>query len=533
MKLRCLLVIPVLCASASFAAAQDVVARLAAIVQEQVKSDGPGVVALVVKDGKVLYRQAHGLADVAAKTPLRPETPFYVASVAKSLTAACVIDLALAGKIALDDEVRKFVPELPEHCRGISLRHLLHHRSGLRDFYELELLASRQPGALTTRGVLDLLGRQRALNFAPGADFLYCNSGYLLLAEVVQRVTKKSLRTYANEQLFAPLQMASTAFRDVDHPDVPGLPKSYDDGKEMPMPPLLCGAGGVCSTVDDLQRWLAALTSPQWRPELVRELVTPPPLQPEQRRSPQFNPYAGGLLVTSVLEEPALLLLGGFFGWQATALALPASQLQVVLLANGDADALGIARELASAVLDRREPARPANSGRPGFALYRDDSGELLIHATRGSGVSVFTTLGWKVEVAEQDGAFQSVDARTPLTARRDANGGIEMTVQGERMRRYGAITMGKVAPEDVESIVGAWRGDEIDGDITLLAKGGRLQLDASRMALPVAPFMPLDRDTWVSDSGMQIEVRRDATGAPKELRVSTARARGVSFVRN
>lgn len=517
---------------AAFASAQADEARLAAILKPRQSKDGSGFVVLVVRDGKVLHRAAYGCSDAATKAPLRVDQPFYVASIAKSLTAACVVDLASTGKITLDDEVRKFVPELPEHCRGITLRHLLHHRSGLRDFYELELLASRQPGELTMQGVIDLLRRQRTTNFAPGTDFLYSNSGYLLLAEVVQRVSGKSFRAYANERVFAPLLMAKTTFRDAEHPDVPDLPKSYDDGEVKPMPPLLCGAGGLFSTVDDLQRWLTVLTGSTWRPDLVRALVTPPTLRPEQRRSPQFDPYAGGLFATTELDEPALLLLGGFFGWQAAALAMPRSHLQVILLANGDVDALGIVRELASDVLGRAPAPRPANASKPGIAIYRGEDGELLFHATRRTGISVFTTLGWKVEVADHDGAIRSVDARTPLTARRADDGSLELTVLGEAVRRYHPVAIAKGEPGAAEAIAGAWHSDEIDGDIALQAVDGRLQLDTRRMVRPVAPFQALDRDTWVSDTGMQIEVQRDAGGAPVELRVSTARARGLSFSR-
>ncbi|MBL8753341.1 MAG: beta-lactamase family protein [Planctomycetes bacterium] len=504
---------------------------LAALLRARVSADGPGVVAVVVRDGAVLHRAAYGLADTTTKAPLRPDHPFYVASVAKSVTAACIVDLALAGKLKLDDEVLSHLPDLPAHCRGITLRHLMHHRSGLRDFYELELLASRRPGDLTTRGVLELLARQRGTNFAPGSDFLYSNTGYLLLAEVVRKVTGKSLRAFANERLFVPLGMTNTWFRDADHSDARGLPKSYDDGEETPLPPLLCGAGGLCSTADDLQRWIAAIAGSGFRPDLVRELVTPPVLRRDQKRSPQFEPYAGGMLMATLLDEPAVLLLGGFFGWQAAALALPQSKLQIVVLANGDADALGIARNLAATVLGRAESRPESTNGRPGYAIYRADDGEVLLHVTRKSGTEVVTTLSWKVEVVSRDGQLRSVPSGTPLSAR-VVDGALEVTIGGETPRRYRPLAPQRVEPTVADSLAGTWHGYEIAADVVLLAKDGRLVLDTSRMAMPVAPFMALDRDTWISDTGMQIDVQRDAGGSPIGLRISTARARGMTFVR-
>src|SRR5688572_19335949 len=235
---------------ASGIAAQAPAARLDDICRKHCVDGGPGFAVLVGRDGEIVHRAAYGLADVQAKTPLRVEQPFYVASVAKVFTAACIVHLERAGKLRLDDEVRRYVPDLPEQVKGITLRHLLHHRSGLRDFYELEWLASRRPEALTSRGVLDLLRRQRGTNFAPGADFLYCNSGYWLLAEVVAAASGSSLRDYAQQHLFRPLEMSTAVFRDAEHREVKDLPRAYDDGAASIEPPLLCGAGGLCASVD-------------------------------------------------------------------------------------------------------------------------------------------------------------------------------------------------------------------------------------------------------------------------------------------
>lgn len=517
--------------------AQETAARPAtieaieAICDERMSADGPGFAVVVSKDGDVLHRAAYGLADVATKTPLRVEQPFYVASVAKVFTAACIHHLAQNGKITLEDEIRKHVPELPEHCKGITLRHLLHHRSGLRDFYELEWLASRNPTELTSRGVLDLLRRQRGTNFAPGSDFLYCNSGYLLLAEVVARASKHSLHAYAREHLFAPLSMSASVFRDAEHQDVKGLPSAYDDDAASLQPPLLCGAGGLCASADDLHRWLTALSGAKWQPELVNAIVTPPVLRPDQRRSPQLEPYAGGMFVTTVADQPAWLMRGGFGGWQAAAMVLPRSRVHAIVLANHDMDALGTVRALVRAVLGAEAAARPENDAKPGFNPYRAADGELLFVATRSSGPTFLTTLGWKIEVAAKDGVMRSFDASTNVAARKLPDGGLELQIEGEPARTYAPFAMQRVDAGESEAIAGVWRGDEIDADLTLLAEGGKLRADATRMMQPIAPFLAIDRDTWVSDTGLQIEVRR-SDGKPVELRISTARARGMVFTR-
>ena len=519
-------------AGAAHLASQTLPERLDAICRGRVTSDGPGFAVLVAKGDETLLRAAYGFADVAAKRPLRVEQPFYVASIAKSLTAACVVTLAQLGKLSLDDEVTKHVPGLPEHCKGITLRHLLHHRSGLRDFYELEWVASRKPADLTTAKVLDLLRRQRAANFAPGTDFLYSNSGYLLLAEVVARASGRSLRDCAREQVFAPLSMTSSVFRDEANPEVKDVPLAYDDGAASIEPPLLCGAGGLYTTVDDLHRWLAALTGGNWQPAVVRELTTPPALRPDQRRSPQLNPYAGGLFVRRFGDEPALLTFGGFGGWNAAAFAVPGARIHVVLLANCDIDALGIARELTRTVLGQGETERPPNEAKPGFAAHRAGDGEMLFRATRRDGTTFLTTLGWKVEVVEQNGVLRTFDTATAIDARRLDDGTLELRIEGENVRRYAPIAMAKVDAKEAEALAGRWHADELDAEVTLIAEAGKLRIDASRMLLPIAPFVAIDRDTWVSDTGVQIDVERGADGGPTGCRFGTARARGFVFVR-
>ena len=517
---------------AADAVAQAPAAQLESICRKHCADGGPGFAVLVAQEGAVVHRAAYGFADVAARTPLRAEQPFYVASIAKVFTAACIVHLARAGKLGLDDEVRKYVPGLPGHASGISLRHLLHHRSGLRDFYELELLAGRKPEGLTTQGVVDLLRRQHGTNFAPGVDFLYCNSGYLLLAEVVAAASGSSLREYAQRHLFSRLAMSTAVFRDAAHPEVEDLPRAYDDGVASIEPPLLCGAGGLCASVDDLHRWFTALAGGTWEPELVRELVTPPALRPDQRCSPQFNPYAGGVFVGLTDDRPVWQLLGGFGGWQAAALVFPRQHSHVVLLANCDMNALGTAWELARCLLGLAEPARPANAAKPGLLVYRAADGELLFHATRRSGPSFFTTLGWKIEVAEQEGVIRSVDARTELTAQRRGDGVLEVRIGEESARRYAPVAMAGVGPQEAESLAGTWHGAEIDADVSLVADDGKLRFDTSQASVPIAPFQAVNRDTWVSDTGMQIDVKRAADGKPDSLRISSARARGMSFTR-
>src|SRR6185503_13599512 len=158
-----------------------------------------------------------GMADLEHETPITGDSRFYIASLSKQFTAMAVVLLARDGKLTLDDPIRKWVPEVPTFASGITLKHLLYHTSGLRDYFTL-LAVQGWPsdGQLTEQQFLALIGRQKSLNFQPGDEFLYSNTGYVLLSMVVRRASGMSLRDFAAERIFKPLGMTHTEFRD-DH----------------------------------------------------------------------------------------------------------------------------------------------------------------------------------------------------------------------------------------------------------------------------------------------------------------------------
>ncbi|MFO0985337.1 MAG: serine hydrolase domain-containing protein, partial [Planctomycetota bacterium] len=181
------------------------------------KPDSPGCAIAVVKDGQVVYEHGYGMANLDDGVPITADTVFHVASVSKQFTSFAVALLADQGKLSLDDDVRRYVPEVPDFGAKITLRHLMHHTSGLRDQWSLLMLAGwRLEDVITESDILDLISHQRELNFPPGERHLYCNTGYTLLAIVVQRVSGRSLRAFAEDEMFEPLGMTSTHFHD-DH----------------------------------------------------------------------------------------------------------------------------------------------------------------------------------------------------------------------------------------------------------------------------------------------------------------------------
>ena len=196
--------------------------RVETYLRERYPDSLPGVVVGIVSAGRLVHVSAHGLADVEARVPMSRGTRFNVMSLAKQFTAAAVGLLVLRGELSLNDDVRRYVPELPDYGVPIRIRDLVHHTSGLRDVHTLWILAGGSPEDARGRTAhLAMLSRQRGLNFTPGTEYLYSNSGYILLALVVERVSGLSFPEYARRNLFAPLGMKDSEFAVPEPGDAP------------------------------------------------------------------------------------------------------------------------------------------------------------------------------------------------------------------------------------------------------------------------------------------------------------------------
>ena len=217
--------------------------------------------AAAAKDGKLIYSRGYGMANLDHSIPNTPQTPFHVASVSKQFTAASIVLLAQEGRLSLDDDVRKYLPEVPDLGATITLRQLIHHTSGIRDQWELLGLAGWRYSLdrINDDDVLRLMTRQRKLNFAPNSRYMYSNMGYTLLALVVKRVSGQSLREFTTERIFKPLGMGNSHFRN-DHAEiVPGFANGYERADDSFRTSVTnfdtTGATSLLATAEDLLRW--------------------------------------------------------------------------------------------------------------------------------------------------------------------------------------------------------------------------------------------------------------------------------------
>ena len=220
----------------------------------------PGVAIAVVKDGNIIFKKGYGSANLEYQIPIQTHTVFHAASVSKQFTAFAIYLLKAKGLLALDDDVRKYIPELPDYGHKISITQLLAHTSGLRDQWALLTLAGwRLEDVITQNQVLKLTYRQQGLNFEPGTQMSYNNTGYLLMSDIVKRVSWLSLRDFAHKDIFAPLGMSNTQFYDDYHRLVPNRAYSYELKDGMYVKKRLnfsnVGATSLFTTVEDLAKW--------------------------------------------------------------------------------------------------------------------------------------------------------------------------------------------------------------------------------------------------------------------------------------
>jgi CubicO group peptidase (beta-lactamase class C family) len=241
---------------------QKMEAAVDEVFEDLTAPGSPGCALGVYRDGQMIYAKGYGLANAEENVPITPKSVFDIGSTSKQFTAASILLLEKQGKLAVTDDVRKYLPELPVYGKKITILQLLNHTSGLRDYLTLmELAGINLDGVTTDEDALALIVRQRALNFAPGSEYLYSNTGFFLLSVIVKRVSGKTLREFAAENIFMPLGMTHTQFRDDYTSLIADRAMAYDADEKKEGYTLKVsyfeqtGDGAVHTSVEDLLKW--------------------------------------------------------------------------------------------------------------------------------------------------------------------------------------------------------------------------------------------------------------------------------------
>lgn len=333
------------------------------------KPGSPGCAVGVIRDGRIVYQRGYGMANLDYDIPNSPRMVYYIGSDSKQFTAAAIALLSLQGKLGLDDDIRKYLPEMPDYRATygvpVTIRNVVHHTSGLRDIYTLMGLAGiRMEDVMTDEAALALIARQKELNFKPGTDYLYSNSGYWLLGQIVERITGQSLRVYADEQIFKPLGMTDTHFHDDPGHVMKNRAMSYEpDGAGGFRISYLqnfdkIGAGGLYSTVEDLAKWDENFYSHRvGGPELQRLIHTRGVLAKGDTISYAFGNNVDMYRGLRIDDHG-----GSLMGYKAHILRFPGERFSVIETCNlGSINPGPIARQVAEIYLGDRmgPPATP------------------------------------------------------------------------------------------------------------------------------------------------------------------------------
>jgi len=304
------------------------------------RTNSPGCALGVTRDGGFLYRRGYGIASLEHEVAITPQTLFYAGSVSKQFVAASIALASEQGRLGLNDEVRKHIPELPDYGGKITLRHLIHHTSGLRDYLGLLQLAGKPAeDVLEKDEIFALIVRQKGLNFQPGSQYLYSNSGYFLLAEILRRAAAMTLRDFAAKNIFGPLQMTQTRFHDDRREIVPGRAFAYaparGGGFELNWSSNFdqVGSGGLLTSVNDMLGWERNFLEPRIGPSRFLETIHTPGEQPVGGDDPDGR-YAFGLVLSRYRGLRTVSHGGSMFGFRAAYLRFPEQRFAVICLCN-------------------------------------------------------------------------------------------------------------------------------------------------------------------------------------------------------
>jgi CubicO group peptidase (beta-lactamase class C family) len=510
------------------------------------RTNSPGMVLAVIRDGRIIYQRGYGMASLEQDVPISPETVFYIASTSKQFTAACMALLARQGKVSLDDDVRKYIRELPDYGAKMTIRHLIHHTSGLRDYLSVNSLSGRPTAGITNKDAVRLIARQKELNAPPGEEYSYTNSGYVLLSAIIERVSGKPLRQFADEVIFRPLSMTHSVFRDdrgmvikrraAGHTPAPGGFRTADPDNET------TGSGNLWTTVGDLSLWDRNFYDNRLGEGLVDQLLTPGRLN-----SGHPLTYAYGLEIDSYRGLKRVQHGGAFLGFRSEMMRFPEKRLTVICLSNlGSIDPGVLAERVADLFLAGSFPAQtvaavPTVEVSPealaAFAgPYRDPrDGGLWTFIVDGASLSLERSGLPRVPLRQSDPkTFRDENGQMKIICtflpRRD--GGprqVRIEIAGGTVRTFDAIKPVSPTMREMEDYVGLYHSPEAEATFTFVTDNGQLQIERPRQ--PRQALLAGMRDEFIGNPGT-VQFERDASGRVTGFRFNLPRARKVRFDR-
>ena len=505
----------------------------------------PGCAVGVAENGKAVLEKAYGMADLEHDVPNAADTIFEAGSVSKQFTAAAVLLLARDGKLSLDDPARKYVPELPDYGRPLTIRHLLTHTSGLRDWGGVEEIAGwpRTSRVYTHAHVLDIVSRQKSLNFEPGTNWSYCNTGYNLAAIIVSRVSGTSFAEFCRARIFEPLGMTRTSWRDDFRRIVKGRAIAYSEGKDgfrqnMPFENVH-GNGGLLTTVGDLLRWNEnAVAQKVGDAEFLRQQV-----QPGTFNDGTSHDYALGLYIRPFMGVPEVGHSGSTAGYRAYLARFPNQHVSVAVLCNvSTGEAERYAHQAAAFYLGSAltPPQSPTEAG------AEDAATRPTVPAER-AGLYRNTATGMPLVLLSRDGRWTLEGGAPPantLLVRSPSqlesagggrrfdftSGGLRVGNRNGTVELYERVERAEPTPADLARLAGTYSSDEAETVLEVAVNGSALVV--KRRPDTTIALRPVYKDGFTAPGLGLVRFRRDASGAVTGLSVGVDRVWDLRFER-
>jgi CubicO group peptidase (beta-lactamase class C family) len=515
----------------------------------------PGCALGVYRDGGIIYSRGYGMADLERRVPITPHTVFDIGSTSKQFAAASIVLLAQDGKLTLDDDVRRHIPELPVYERTITIRHLLHHTSGLRDYIGLLTMGGSSTDAVTTaEDALDAIVRQKQLNFAPGDEHLYSNSGYFLLSIIVERVAGESLRDFARTRIFEPLGMERTHYLGSYDDIVPDRALAYaprpGGGLRTDMSRWLqLGDGAVFTTVEELLLWDSNFYDGTVGGTALIDALH----QRGRLSSGDSLNYALGVGHGSYRGLRTVSHGGAWGGYRAELLRFPEQRFSVATLCNlGTLNPTMLSQRVADVFLADllqppvTAPAAPAAPVAPAAAVTLPESvlrsfagiwrapatGALRVIALQDG--KLYLTAGGRFEMRPaSETSFVLPDAPVAVTMTFHSPAGAPQRMRWEQegmpALEFERIEVVTPTPAQLEAYAGRFYGEELQATFTLRVVDGALTV--YRRGAPPQQLRPLARDEFTAGS-VTLRFQRDAAGHVVGYRLDMGRVRDLLFER-
>jgi CubicO group peptidase (beta-lactamase class C family) len=540
------------------ASAEKPEAKVDALFKAMDTTVSPGCALSVIRDHKIIYERGYGMADLDHNVPITPATVFHVASMSKQFTATSILLLAQQGKLSLDDPVRKYIPELPDFGTPVTIRELLHHTSGLRDQWELLGLSGWRYShdLITDADVLYVVSHQRELNFPPNTRFLYSNTGYTLLGQIVARVSGEPLRSFTTEHIFGPLGMKSTHFRDNFDEIVKNMAYGYQrsgDTYQLSVTNFdTVGATSLLTTVEDLALWDENFYTPRvGGPALIQQLEERGKLNDGEQLD-----YAAGLVIGKFRGLNTVDHSGADAGYRADLIRFPDQHFSVACLCNlGSANPSNLAQKVAEVYLgSEMQPAESAHAGdskpipltveqmqaKAGIYLNVKDPDDLVRFVIKDGELQVGNVgndANYPVEAVSEN-QFRLAIARGELMTFSPATPGtpLRLTVTHEdgKIETFSAVPAFAPSATQLAEYAGVYSSPEIDPLYELKVESGpdgKDRLVLHHLKSNPDTLHPVTRDFFTVDAG-KIRFTRDSKGVITGFLLSTGRVIDLRFER-